>query len=360
MKRRYLKMGLISISLLFLVNCGGGSDSSDNSSDNSSPEDSVTIAGTTIPLALNAEDEILSQKVIEWNDGDTATYHTVQIGDTIYAISRFYGVSIQDIATWNNLVPPYALSVGQQLRVSSSGDTVSYLENNKKVMTYSLAYGDYSSRSDMDGYWDVRDDSNELWVLFKDGELSRFEVTTDGNGYIQYITQVNSDARPTHLVGEPSPLLLEQVAQDTVEDNQAEDIVKESVTSEDLFGEWVTVFENIYGQEVAKVHVFTSSDSFYNGKERIYKSNLGTFVEDEVTNASWYLKSDGKTIPLDVWPEGEDYRIGYIWTVESLNTTIGEMTVTQYNYAFDSYDPLVLHKCGSPSADVEPFKQFCD
>jgi len=303
MKQQYLKIGLISISLFFLVNCGG-SDSSDNSSDSSSQKDSVTIAGTTIPLTLNTEDEIISQKVIEWNEGDT----------------------------------------------------VSYLENNKKVMTYSLAYGDYSSRSDMDGYWDVMDDSNELWVLFKDGELSRFEVTTDGNGYIQYITQVNSDARPTHLVGEPSPLLLEQVAQD----NQAEHVVKESITSEDLFGEWVTVFENDSGQEIAKVHVFSSSDSFYNGEEIIYKSNWGTFVEDEVTNASWYLKSDGKTIPLDVWPEGKDYRIAYIWTVESLNTTIGEMTVTQYNYAFDSNHILILHKCGSLSANVEPFKQFCD
>jgi hypothetical protein len=59
--------------MLFLVNCGGG-DSSDDSSNGSSQENSVTIAGTTIPLSLGMEDEIFSQKVLEWNDGNADTF----------------------------------------------------------------------------------------------------------------------------------------------------------------------------------------------------------------------------------------------------------------------------------------------
>ncbi len=150
--------------MLFLVNCGGDdNDSSDSSSGNSSQENSVTISGTTIPLTLDTEDKIFSQKVLEWNDGNT----------------------------------------------------FSYLEQNKKVMTYLSASGNYSSHSERDGYWDVRKDNNELWVLFKDGELYRFEVTTDGNNYIQYITRINSDAKLTHLVDEPEQPLLEQIAQDS-------------------------------------------------------------------------------------------------------------------------------------------------
>ena len=161
---QYTKIGLLLFSMLFLANCGGDDD---DSSESSSKENSVTIAGTTIPLTLDTEDKIFSQKVLEWNDGNT----------------------------------------------------FSYLEQNKKVMTYFSTFGNYSSYSEMDGYWDVREDNNELWVLFKDGELYRFEVTTDGNNYIQYITQINNDARPAHLVGIPEQSLLEQIVQDNAVNN---------------------------------------------------------------------------------------------------------------------------------------------
>ena len=42
---------------------------------------------------------------------------TVARGDTLYAISRRTGVSVAAIAQANNLRPPYALSVGQRLRM---------------------------------------------------------------------------------------------------------------------------------------------------------------------------------------------------------------------------------------------------
>ncbi|MEK8020243.1 MAG: hypothetical protein VSS75_025505 [Candidatus Parabeggiatoa sp.] len=186
-----------------LVNCGGDDN---DSSESSSQENSVTIAGTTIPLKLGTEDKIFSQKVLEWHDGNT----------------------------------------------------FSYLENNKKVMTYLFASDHYSSHSVMDGYWDVREDNNEFWVLLKDGELYRFEVTTDGNHYIQYLTQMNSEAKLTHLIGEPSQPLLEQVAQSNAVDNPAEeaapspdsnvsDLTFNQTQTERLRGSWNFVSEIMSG-----------------------------------------------------------------------------------------------------------------
>ncbi|MEO1658820.1 MAG: peptidoglycan DD-metalloendopeptidase family protein [Pseudomonadota bacterium] len=43
--------------------------------------------------------------------------HLVQPGDTLYSLSRRYGVSVQDIAAVNNMVTPYTLSVGQRVAI---------------------------------------------------------------------------------------------------------------------------------------------------------------------------------------------------------------------------------------------------
>ena len=47
----------------------------------------------------------------------TENYHTVAKGETLYRISRQYGVSVQDLKDWNNL-SSNLISVGQQLIVS--------------------------------------------------------------------------------------------------------------------------------------------------------------------------------------------------------------------------------------------------
>lgn len=49
-----------------------------------------------------------------------AQYHTVQRGETLYSIGRSYGLNFREIAAWNNVNPPYNLSVGQRLLVSPS------------------------------------------------------------------------------------------------------------------------------------------------------------------------------------------------------------------------------------------------
>lgn len=48
-------------------------------------------------------------------------YHSISAGDTLYSISKMYGYSVDQIATWNSLHPPYNnLKVGTNLRVSPS------------------------------------------------------------------------------------------------------------------------------------------------------------------------------------------------------------------------------------------------
>jgi N-acetylmuramoyl-L-alanine amidase len=48
---------------------------------------------------------------------DTATYHKVVSGDTVFALARRYKSKIQQIKAWNNLDNKYTIYVGQVLRV---------------------------------------------------------------------------------------------------------------------------------------------------------------------------------------------------------------------------------------------------
>jgi lipoprotein NlpD len=44
--------------------------------------------------------------------------HIVRQGETLYAVSRMYGVPVQDLISWNGLTHPERLEVGQALRVA--------------------------------------------------------------------------------------------------------------------------------------------------------------------------------------------------------------------------------------------------
>ena len=47
--------------------------------------------------------------------------HIVRQGETLYAVSRQYGVPVKDLIAWNNLSRPEQLEVGQVLRVAAPG-----------------------------------------------------------------------------------------------------------------------------------------------------------------------------------------------------------------------------------------------
>ena len=49
------------------------------------------------------------------------TYYTVVKGDTLHSIGWRHGVSVGELARWNNLRPPYTIYPGQKLRLNSGG-----------------------------------------------------------------------------------------------------------------------------------------------------------------------------------------------------------------------------------------------
>lgn len=51
----------------------------------------------------------------------TCLVHRVQQGETLYAISKKYGVTVAEIQRWNNLPSPDKLSIGQTLKIYKSG-----------------------------------------------------------------------------------------------------------------------------------------------------------------------------------------------------------------------------------------------
>lgn len=81
-----------------------------NSSANNSAVISNTINDTKEEKTDNNSSEV---KVIS----DNPTYHIVLKGETLYAISRKYGVSVKDIISLNNISNPDKISAGDKLRI---------------------------------------------------------------------------------------------------------------------------------------------------------------------------------------------------------------------------------------------------
>lgn len=76
----------------------------------------------------------------------TPDYVTVRKGDTLYSIARRYDVPIRDIIETNRLRPPYALNIGQTLRmpntkyhVVAKGDTMYNISKRYNVDMRSLS-----------------------------------------------------------------------------------------------------------------------------------------------------------------------------------------------------------------------------
>jgi putative chitinase len=74
--------------------------------------------------------------------------HVVVRGDTLYAISRRYGVSVQDLVKANGIVNPSLIYVGQRITIpgrgpapAPSGDTVHVVQRGETLTRISLKYG---------------------------------------------------------------------------------------------------------------------------------------------------------------------------------------------------------------------------
>jgi LysM repeat protein len=66
----------------------------------------------------------------------TAQYHIVQAGDNLYRIALKYGYKVDQVANWNNLRPPYNLSAGQRLIVSPNSGLASQQPSYYNSNTY--------------------------------------------------------------------------------------------------------------------------------------------------------------------------------------------------------------------------------
>ena len=70
----------------------------------------------------------------------TARFYTVQRGDTMYGISRMHQVGMSELARANGLQEPYAIRVGQQLQLPGGGaPAVQVAENSRAALPSSPA-----------------------------------------------------------------------------------------------------------------------------------------------------------------------------------------------------------------------------
>jgi murein DD-endopeptidase MepM/ murein hydrolase activator NlpD len=63
----------------------------------------------------------------------TARFYTVQRGDTMYGISRMHQVGMSELARANGLQEPYAIRVGQQLQLPGGGAPAAQVAENSKA-----------------------------------------------------------------------------------------------------------------------------------------------------------------------------------------------------------------------------------
>ena len=88
----------------------------------------------TIPAETAAQPTAAEEPATPANNG----IHTVAAGESLYSLSRKYGVTVNELREWNNL-PGSALSIGQQLQVTapaSKADTVTEVPAETPAATF--------------------------------------------------------------------------------------------------------------------------------------------------------------------------------------------------------------------------------
>lgn len=89
------------------------------------PEQIIRIPnkqGKKIPTTTKTTENSIKQKPTVVTT--TAKQHTIQTGQTMYAISKMYNVSVEDIQKWNNL-NNYILKIGDVIYVSNPNESKS-------------------------------------------------------------------------------------------------------------------------------------------------------------------------------------------------------------------------------------------
>jgi len=79
-------------------------------------------------------------------------YHIVLYGDTLLSLARHYRQKITDLAAWNNLEPPYNVSMGQRLRVTPPAGSTS-----SSIVTVSPSTSNNSSLNSASSEYTVKE-----------------------------------------------------------------------------------------------------------------------------------------------------------------------------------------------------------
>jgi len=92
------------------------------------PAGELIFQGEEAPIVMKAEPAPVQL------DSSQLVLHEVSPGQTLFAISRLYSVSVEDLKTWNNL-SDFSIGAGQTLIVSAHGELKVYDESTEEVMS---------------------------------------------------------------------------------------------------------------------------------------------------------------------------------------------------------------------------------
>ena len=106
------RLGLLA-SLALLISCG---------STRAPIRDQSRVLPNEVPEIVRDGGPVVFLPVDDDAAGGDAGVHRVREGDTLYAIAFMYGIDYREIATANNLSPPYMIYVDQQLKLSADAE----------------------------------------------------------------------------------------------------------------------------------------------------------------------------------------------------------------------------------------------
>lgn len=101
----------------------------------------VEEVNSTIQLTDETEEVEWQNDAFEENQDETVVHtHEVQAGETLYALSKKYGVSVSELIAWNKLAAHPTLSIGQKLKVyGGQGESADSQSVEEKVVKQQLA-----------------------------------------------------------------------------------------------------------------------------------------------------------------------------------------------------------------------------
>ncbi|MDJ1502230.1 LysM peptidoglycan-binding domain-containing protein [Cytophagaceae bacterium BD1B2-1] len=101
------------------------------------------IVGDETPITTNTSAPVITKPTTVSKPAASTTTHTVQAGETLYSISRRYGVSVAEIRQWNNLAETDGVQIGQALSIRAQSTTKNSVDTTKTQPTSSVSVTEY-------------------------------------------------------------------------------------------------------------------------------------------------------------------------------------------------------------------------